>query len=284
MRSYDGDMVEFAGRQTEENICRKGRDLKAGQVVLRKGDRIKAQHIAVLASVGQVQVAIARRPRVGIFATGDELVEPEVKPGLSQIRNSNSVQLAAQIKDAGCLVQDYGVAEDEPVEINSRLKRAMSENDVVLVSGGVSVGDFDYVPEILRKNNIELLFEKISIKPGKPTVFGIWKGGCCFGLPGNPVATFVVFELLVKPCLYKLMDHQYIPVTVQMKAGEPIGGADKERQSWIPVKLSEDSTVHAIEYHGSADIAAMCRADGLVSIDAGAPRIEAGTMINVRLI
>lgn len=279
-----GDVVEFAGSEPKENICRKGRDLKAGQVVLRKGSLIRAQHIAVLASVGQVEVAVARRPSVGIIATGDELVEPEVKPVMSQVRNSNSAQLAAQVEEAGGIVQDYGVAGDEPVGIDRRLKKAMNDNEVILVSGGVSVGDFDYVPGILRKNNVEMLFEKVSIKPGKPTVFGIWKGGCCFGLPGNPVATFVVFELLVKPFLYKRMGRKYLPVVVQMKTGESIGGADKERQSWVPVIIVEDGTVRAIEYHGSADIVALCRADGLVCIDAGARQIEAGAVIDVRLV
>jgi molybdopterin molybdotransferase len=238
----------------------------------------------VLASVGQAEVAVARRPRVGIIATGDELVGPEVKPGISQIRNSNSAQLVAQVEDTGGIVRDYGMVVDEPEGIDSRLKKAMNDNDVVLVSGGVSVGDFDYVPEILRKNNVEILFEKISIKPGKPTVFGIWKGGYCFGLPGNPVATFVVFELLVKPFLYKLMGHQYVPVVMQKRVGEAIGGADKERQSWIPVRIAEDGTVRAVEYHGSADVVAMCRADGLICIDAGAGRIEAGAAIDVRPI
>jgi molybdopterin molybdotransferase len=136
-----GDVVEFAGSEPKENICRKGRDLKAGQVVLRKGSLIRAQHIAVLASVGQVEVAVARRPSVGIIATGDELVEPEVKPVMSQVRNSNSAQLAAQVEEAGGIVQDYGVAGDEPVGIDRRLKKAMNDNEVILVSGGVSVGD-----------------------------------------------------------------------------------------------------------------------------------------------
>ena len=283
-RSRGGDVVEFASGQTGDNICRKGRDLKAGQVVLRKGSRIRAQHVAVLASVGQAEVAVAKRPRVGIIATGGELVEPEVKPVVSQIRNSNSAQLAAQVEEAGGIVRDYGMVGDNPAEIDSRVKTAMKDSDVVIVSGGVSVGDFDYVPEILRKNNVELLFEKVSIKPGKPTVFGIWKGGCCFGLPGNPVATFVVFELLVKPFLYKLMGHQYLPVVVPKPVGEAIGGADKERQSWVPVRIAEDGTVRAVEYHGSADVVAMCRADGLVCIDAGARRFEAGAVIDVRLI
>ena len=108
-----------------------------------------------------------------------------------------------------------------PVRIDrTALKKAISENDVVIVSGGVSVGDFDFVPQIFKKNNVELLFEKIAIKPGKPTIFGLSEKGYCFGLPGNPVSSFVLFELLVKPFIYKLMGHNYKPVNIHTKLEE----------------------------------------------------------------
>ena len=164
------------------------------------------------------------------------------------------------------------------------LKTAMSENDVVLVSGGVSVGDYDFVPSILRQNGVELLFEKIAVKPGKPTVFGVSKKAFCFGLPGNPVSTFVTFELLVKPFLYALMGHRYSPKDVQMRLDESVTRKDTERQGWIPVEVADDASVRAVKYHGSAHILALCRAHGLIDMDIGVASIEEGSHVSVRLL
>lgn len=276
--------VRFVGEKTDDNIRRQGEDIRAGQVVLPEGTRIRPQHIAVLASVGRAQVPVAKRPRVGVIATGDELVEPRVKPRPWQLRNSNSLQLAAQLESVGAVVTDYGVARDKAGDIDRIFKKAAAENDVVLVSGGVSMGDFDLVPGILKQNNIELLFEKIALKPGKPTVFGISEKIYCFGVPGNPVSTFVVFELLVKPFLYRLMGHDYKAPNVQMPAGESIKRKDTERQGWIPVTITDAATLKHIEYHGSAHINALSFADGLVSMGVGVAEIPKGTVVPVRLI
>jgi molybdopterin molybdotransferase len=194
--------IRFVGETTDDNICLRGEDIKAGEVVLSKGTCIRPQHIAVLASVGCAQPVVSKRPRVGILATGDELVQPTSMPGPSQIRNSNSFQLTAQAESMGTVAKNYGIAKDTDKAIDKMFKEAVEENDVVLVSGGVSMGDFDLVPGIFKQNNINLLFEKVATKPGKPTVFGVAENIYCFGLPGNPVSTFVLFELLVKPFLY----------------------------------------------------------------------------------
>ncbi len=276
--------IRFVGENTADNICLKGEDIKAGEVVLHKGIRIRPQHIAVLASVGCTQSVVSKRPRVAVLATGDELVHPASKPGPSQIRNSNSFQLAAQIESMGAVAKNYGVAKDTDNAIDKMFKEAVGQSDVVLVSGGVSVGDFDLVPGIFKQNNIDLLFEKIAMKPGKPTVFGVSEKVYCFGLPGNPVSTFVLFELLVKPFLYKQMGHDYTPAAVQIPLGESIRRKKTERQSWIPVVITDAGTLKSVEYHGSAHINALCLADGLVSIDVGVAEIEKGTIVPVRLI
>jgi molybdopterin molybdotransferase len=276
--------IRFVGRQTGDNISKRGADTKAGDVVLHKGSRIGPQHVAALAAFGRVRPLVAKKPRVGIVATGDELVEPASRPGSCQIRNSNSGQLAAQIQDAGGIVRDYGIVGDVPDAIDGVFKTAAGENDVVIVSGGVSVGDFDFVPAMLERNGVELLFRKIAIKPGKPTVFGVSERVYCFGLPGNPVSTFVVFELLVKPFLYKLMGHDYSPVSVQMPLSECVTRNDTDRQSWIPVRLTAKNTAQPTEYHGSAHVLALCEADGFINIGVGVGRIEKGTLLPVRLI
>jgi molybdopterin molybdotransferase len=278
------ETVRFTGEKTDDNIRPQGRDIKTGQVVLRCGTRIRPQDIAVLASVGHAEVLVARKPMVGIIATGDELVEPHSKPSPWRLRNSNSPQLAAQLESIAAVVTDYGIAKDTTDEINQTFIKAAAENDVVLLSGGVSMGDFDLVPGILKNNKIELLFEKIAMKPGKPTVFGKSENLYCFGLPGNPVSTFVVFELMVKPFLYKLMEHDYTPPEIQMPLGETISRKDTERQGWTPVAVTDAGTLKKVEYHDSGHINALCGADGLVCMEIGVAEIPKGTIVQLRLI
>ncbi len=276
--------VRFTGEKTDDNIRPQGRDIKAGQVVLHKGTPIRPQDIAVLAMVGHAEVLVAKMPKVGIIATGDELVEPHSKPSPWRLRNSNSPQLAAQLESVGAVVTDYGIAKDTTGDINGTFKQAAAENDVVIMSGGVSMGDYDLVPGILKQNNIELLFEKIALKPGKPTVFGVSENLFCFGLPGNPVSTFVVFELLVKPFLYKQMGHDYAPPNVQMPLDETISRKDTERRGWMPIRITDAGTLKKVEYHDSGHINALCGADGLVCMDIGVAEIPRGTIVLVRLI
>jgi molybdopterin molybdotransferase len=276
--------VRFVGEDTADNICIQGEDIKAGEVVVPKFTRIRPQHIAVLASVGCTLPEVSKMPSVGILATGDELVSPTSKPGPSQIRNSNSFQLTAQVESMGATAKNYGIAKDTDQDIDKIFKKAVKENDVVIVSGGVSMGDFDLVPGILRHNNINLLFERVAIKPGKPTVFGVAENVYCFGLPGNPVSTFVLFELLVKPFLYKLMSYDYTPAAVSMPLAKSFRRKKTERQSWIPVVITDAGMLKTIDYHGSAHVNALCIADGLISIGVGVAEIEEGTVIPVRLV
>jgi molybdopterin molybdotransferase len=276
--------VHFVGEETADNISQKAEDIKTGDIVLRRGTRLEPQHIAILASVGKVQPMVAIRPRVAVMATGDELVEPASKPGPAQTRNSNSFQLVAQVQKMGLTATNYGVAGDSAGHIDSMFKKTAEENDVVIISGGVSVGELDLVPGILRQNGIDLLFEKIAVKPGKPTVFGISEKVYCFGLPGNPVSSFVLFEILVKPFLYKLMGHNYRPPNVRLPLGESLRRKKTIRQRWLPIAITETGTVKPVEYHGSAHINSLSCADGLVSMGVGIAEIEKGTIIPVRLI
>lgn len=274
----------FIGDKTNDNICRKAEDVKTGDVVLNEGVKIEPQHIAVLASVSSTQPLVVKKPVVAVIATGSELVEPKSKPSLSQIRDTNSFQLAAQIEGMGVVAINYGIAGDTADEIGIVFKKALRQSDVVIVSGGVSVGDFDFVPRIFKQNNINLLFERIAIKPGKPTVFGTSGKKYCFGLPGNPVSTFVLFELMIKPFLYKLMGHDYEPLNVQMPLDESLINKKTKRQRWLPVAITDKGTIKPVEYHGSAHINSLCGADGLVSMDVGVAEVKKGTSVKVRLI
>ncbi len=288
MKEYVKEMtnntIRFIGEKTTDNICRKAEDIKAGDLVLYKGVIIEPQHIAVLASVGNTQPLVAKKPDVAVIATGSELVDPKSEPSLSQIRNTNSFQLTTQIERMGAAATNYGIAGDIAEQIDNVFKKAFRRSDMVIVSGGVSVGDYDFVPGIFKQNNVNMLFEKIAIKPGKPTVFGTSGKKYCFGLPGNPVSTFVLFEILVKPFLYKLMGHNYKPLNVQMALEEPLISKKAKRQRWLPVAITDKGMVRPVEYHGSAHINALCDANGLVCMDIGVSKIEKGTPIAIRLI
>ncbi|KPL23935.1 MAG: hypothetical protein AMJ75_04955 [Phycisphaerae bacterium SM1_79] len=276
--------VRFTGKETESNICLQAEDIKAGQIVLGKGRVIRPQHFATLTAVGCVNPCVAVKPRVGIIATGDELVEPSERPSVPQVRDSNSYQLAAQVDAVGAITKNYGIVRDTREAIDAAIKTAIGENDVVLISGGVSVGDFDFVPGILKENGIELMFEKILIKPGKPAVFGYSESVFCFGVPGHPVSGFVICELLVKPFLYKLMGHDYKPLEIKAPLAGCISRRKPGRPSWIPVMVNNEGTVKPVEYHGSAHFNALCGADGLVCIAKGISEIKEGTVVTVRRI
>lgn len=311
--STGDNKIRFTSKDTEDNICLKGEDIKKGDVVLRAGCRISAQHIAVLASHGCVKPLVSLQPRVGIIATGNELVEPSQKPTACQIRNSNAFQLAAQVVSAAAIATNYGIAVDTKESIEAKLKKAIAENDVVILSGGVSVGDYDLVRGILEENNVKLLFEKVAVKPGKPMVFGVKRLTAenaenaekrfklkssaspavkenqhntkfVFGLPGNPVSTFVMFELLVKPFLFKMMGHDFKAVVAYRQLERTITRKKTERDSWLPVVFTNDNKVASIEYHGSAHLNALCEADGLLCIPAGTAEVREGATVAVRQI
>lgn len=276
-------LVRFTGTSTPANICIRGEDVRAGQIVLRQGTLIHPQHIAVLAAVGCIEPQVYRRARVGVIATGDELVEPSSKPGGAKIRNSNSAQLMAQTTAAGAVPSYYGIASDSHRATLDLLHGALEENDVALISGGVSAGDFDVVPEVITALGLEIAFDAIAIKPGKPTTFAAGDLGYCFGLPGNPVSTYVLFEVLVKPFLRKLMGESTSKSeTWPVKLSAPITRKGGERAAWIPVRFTGDGEAAPCDYHGSAHIHALCGADGLIFLPIGVTVLEKGAEAHVR--
>jgi len=278
----DDGRVRVCKEKTRTNICYRGEDVKAGDVVLKQFTHLGPQHIAVLATFGCAAPVVSKKPRVGILATGDELVEPGATPDPCSIRNSNSYQLYGQVLASNALPSYYGIARDTEDAIDDCLKRALAENDVVLISGGVSMGDFDLVPGIMERNGIEIKFDSIAMKPGKPTHFGVSKQGYCFGLPGNPVSTYIQFEILVKPFLYKLMGHDYHCRRSTAVLAEDIRVRRSDRESWLPVSLTPDNEVVPLDYHGSAHINALGFADGFIVIPIGVKEISKGTIQSVR--
>ncbi len=282
-QARDG-LVYVVEKSRRTNIRRKAEDARTGDVVLTAGTVLRPVEIAVLASVGCDPASVYAMPRVGVVATGDELIEPRQKPSAAKIRNSNSYQLCAQIQRAGCLPKYFGIAKDTPEAIDEILATAIEQCDVLLFSGGVSVGDYDFVPQILRANDIDIKFEKVRIKPGRPTVFGTKGNKYFFGLPGNPVSTFVLFEVLVRPFLVKLMGADYRPVRIRGRLTKDVVKRRVDRAEFRPVRLEPDGSVNFFEYHGSAHIHAYTFANGIVQIPTGVTKLNAGSDVQVTLI
>jgi molybdopterin molybdotransferase len=272
------------GNKPGVNICYIGEDIQKGNTVLEKGSLIKAQHIATMASAGYTDVLVYRKPKVAVIPTGDEIVEPNIKPNISQIRNSNGSQLVAQLKAVGIEANYFGIARDTENATMELIKKAYEENDVILLTGGVSMGDFDLVPAILKNLKFELLFESIAVQPGKPTVFGKRDNKYCFGLPGNPVSSFVQFELLTKPLLYLLMGQNYKPLNLKLPLSKNFKRKKAARMSWIPAVFNDDGTIAPVEYHGSAHINGLGLAQAIMAIPIGVTELKKGDLVDVRQI
>ncbi len=277
-------LVRFRSSFKKENIAYKGEDVRKGELVLRAGKMIRPQDIAVMASVGHIEITVSKMPRVAVISSGSELVEPNIIPGISQIRNSNASQLLAQIKRAGGSGKYYGIAADDEAQTLSIVEKAISENDMVLVTGGVSMGDFDFIPSVLEQAGVKILFTRIAVQPGKPTTFGLHSRSVIFGLPGNPVSSFIQFEVLVRPLLLKMMDCEWRPLIINMPMNEKFIRRFADRMAFIPVKITDDASVSPVEYHGSAHISALPEADGVISMPVGRQIFEKGEIVSVRQI
>ena len=280
----EGGHVRFTGRVGNTNIAKAAEDLFNGQTVLKAGRYIKPQDIAVMAVVGATEVTVSCRPKIGVISTGDELVEPDVKPAKAQIRNSNAYQLMAQIERAGSTGRYYGIARDEEASITGLMQKALKENDVVLISGGVSFGDFDLVQKVMHSLGMKVHFDQVAMQPGKPLTFCTAERKAVFGLPGNPVSTFVQFEIMVRPFLDRMAGVKDEEINMTLPLAADYSRKRAERMAWIPFTLTPAGEAMPVEYHGSAHINALPGAWGLITIPRGQSWIQKGEMVNVRQI
>ncbi len=280
----ENGQVRVVRKSEKDNICYKAEDVAGGDTVLEKGTVIGPAEVAVLAAVGFAEIQVSVKPVLAVAATGSELVEPSEKPGGAKIRNSNSYQLLAQARRAGFEAGYLGIAYDSPEAIAAVIEESRKGADVLLLSGGVSMGEYDFVPGVLKEKGYRLIFEKVAIKPGKPTVFGVGGEGFVFGMPGNPVSTFVVFELFVKTFCYALMGGRYRPLKVTAPLASDVSRGRSSRLSHVPVRFDERGSVEKVEYHGSAHIHAYTVADGFIAIPVGVEKIKAGTRVQVTII
>lgn len=279
---FSDNIISFTSEKTNKNICYIAEDVRRGELVLAKGIYLKPQHIAVLASVGAVKIPVYKKPVVTVLSTGTELVEPNQMPVGPQIRNSNASQIIAQIKEAGGIPEYIGISPDSDQLTYENIFNAFAKSDIVVASGGVSMGDFDYVTKIIQELNLDIKFNSIAVQPGRPTVFAVLDNKkYFFGLPGNPVSAFVQFELLAKPFIQQLQGFKSKAHTIKLPLGENISRKKSERKSFIPVSIKNNEVFH-IEYNGSAHIHSYIAADGMISLEIGCNQLNKGEIVDVR--
>jgi molybdopterin molybdotransferase len=268
------------------NVAPHGCEVRAGEVVLAAGRVVDPSAIAVLASAGKARVRVARRPVVGLLVTGDEIVEVSARPGPGQIRNSNGPAVAAQARLAGAEVRLLGVAPDRQEAIAEAVRSGLAA-DVLVVSGGVSAGDYDLVEPALLDLGATFLFTKVAVKPGAPLVFGRLGRSLVFGLPGNPVSAQATFELFVRPALLKMQGARVLSrprVAVELLG--PIRNRSG-RKSHVPARVRFESgrlVARPVRSMGSGDLTAHSRANALVVIEAEREEAAAGEIAQAMLL
>ncbi|MDN3511774.1 MAG: molybdopterin molybdotransferase MoeA [Candidatus Jettenia sp. CY-1] len=268
------------------NISKKGEDIQVGQTVLHKGMLIRPQEIGILASVGKSYVEVFPAPTIGIISTGSELVDVESKPSVAQIRNSNGYSLAAQARRLKTDVEILGIVKDTKEEISSMLRRGL-QKDILILSGGVSMGEYDLVGEVMKDLHTQIYFEKVALRPGKPVIFGRKDKTLIFALPGNPVASFVTFELFIYTAIRKMMGFSNPQrITIQATLETDIFVKRKRREYRPALLCARNNTwkVSPVEWHGSADLLATTRANCLLIVREDAQKLAAGQLVDVILL
>jgi len=290
-------MVENTDRQSDtlvrvlkpvkagENVAPKGSERRAGDTVLRPGRRISTFDAAVLATAGKAEVLVYRRPVVAVLATGDELVSVQAVPRGGQIRNSNSFSLHGQVLKSGGIPILLDTARDNLPDLRRQILRGL-ESDVLLVSGGVSMGKYDLVEPVFEELGVTVHFESVSMRPGKPTVFATWKDHWVFGLPGNPLSTFVAFELFVRPVLRALqgLPAADLPVVTGQLQADVVERSG--RSAFLPAHVSSGSgtlEISPVNWKGSADVFGAVESNGLLIVPAEAARLNRGETVQALL-
>jgi len=282
VETLDADHIRCNRETSHANICLLGEDVKVGDLVLKSGERILPSHIAILASVGCSLPLVYLMPSIAIISTGNELVEPAMKPGSSKIRNSNSYQMYAQIQQMGILPTYLGIVRDDQDSLEKVLASSLQNFNVTLISGGVSVGDFDFVPTILSKLGVDIPFHGMDVKPGKHLLFGEKDNHFIFGMPGNPVSSFVQLEVMVKPFLAGLMGREEENVYCYLPLEEEFVRTKGDQLIFIPALPTGQGTVIPVEYHGSAHIHSYIHARVIMEIPKGILKIKKGEHVRVR--
>ena len=273
------------GLTVGRNVLRRGEAMARGQVVIPAGARVTPAAVGLAASIGAAEALLVPAPRVAVLATGSELAEPGTTPAAAQIRNSNGPMLLALVARAGGTPVDLGQSHDDAGELRRLVRAGLDSADVLVTSGGVSVGDYDLLPGVFDSLGIVVEFHQVRMKPGKPLLFGTLDipGGAkrlVFGLPGNPVSTLVCFERFVRPALRLLAGHPAGAGPATAALVEPLR-SQSDRPSYSPGAFAGPGAVRPLPNRGSAQLLPWLGAECLVELPAGAHDLRAGEAVAV---
>lgn len=279
-------VVIYVAAGKADNIRFAGEDVRKGELVVKKGSALRPADIGMLAALGKAFVSVYQKPRVAIMSTGDELVDIETEPPAGKIVNSNSYSLAAQVLECGAIPVMLGISKDKKTDLQETFKTALHA-DLIISSGGVSVGDFDFVKNVMGEIGNAMHFWQVAMRPGKPLAFGSIEGVPLFGLPGNPVSAMVSFEQFVRPSLLKMQGH----TKIFRQTVKAICNEDFKKQAGFRhfiravVKREKSGYVAATTGdQGSGILKSMVTANGLIVMGENETAIKKGTEVTVQLL
>ena len=281
--------IDQADATVGSHILRQAKSLRRGDTIFKSGDLIRPIEIGVLAEIGHSMVAVQPMPRAAVVATGNELVASDQVPQPGQIRNSNAPMLCALARQAGATAIDLGIGRDDVVHLRSLIVQGL-EQDLLVLSGGVSAGVMDLVPSVLQECGVQEIFHKVNLKPGKPLWFGVVRSDdqperLVFGLPGNPVSSLVCFELFVRPAIQAIAGREHPGQLRLQKATLAVDQhQQRDRQTFAPARVLPDDAGQLVEplvWHGSADLATLSAANCLIVFPPGDTVYRAGRSVEI---